>query len=187
MKKHKKQKKVKIEKLPKIRKRLLKLWSEAIRERDGFVCCYCGVKHGSVNPNNPATNIRCDSHHLLQKEIKDCPLKFEIKNSALLCSSHHKFNGEFSAHKSPIVFYDWFRKKYPERYNFVLENSLVRVDLENRMVLAEIETRLIAKESLDLDKLKQIEKEFPREQNHRKEKIDESNASSEDTTQIFSI
>jgi hypothetical protein len=32
------------------------------------------------------------------------------------------------------------------------------------MVLKEIEQRLINKESLDLQKLKQIEKEFPREQ-----------------------
>jgi len=161
--KNNKNKKTKLEALPKIRRRLLKLWSEAIRERDGYMCCYCGVKHMSVNPLNPSSKVKCDSHHLLQKEIKDCPLKYEIKNSALLCSSHHKWNGEFSAHKSPIVFYDWFRKQYAERYNFVLENSLVRIDLDNRAVLAEIEQRLIAKESLDLNKLKQIEKDNPKE------------------------
>lgn len=159
----KKGKKNKLEPLPKIKRRLLKLWAEAVRERDGFVCCYCGIKHMSDNPKNPSSKVKCDSHHLLQKEIKDCPLKFEIKNSALLCSSHHKWDGEFSAHKSPIVFYDWFRQKYPERYEFVLKNSTYRVDLDNRQVLAEIETRLIAKESLDLNKLTEIEKQFPRE------------------------
>lgn len=117
----------------------------------------------SENPNNPSSKIKCDSHHLLQKEIKDCPLKYEIKNSALLCSKHHKWDGEFSAHKSPIVFYDWFQKKYPDRYNFVLQNSAIRVDLDNRAVLEEIEKRLTNKESLDLQKLKDIEKANPRQ------------------------
>jgi len=116
----------------------------------------------SINPNNPESKVKCDSHHLLQKEIKDCPLKYDIRNSALLCSRHHKWGSEFSAHKSPIVFYDWFRKKYPERYNFVLDNSTIRVDLDNRMVLEEIEKRLLAKESLDLQKLKEIEEKYPR-------------------------
>lgn len=161
--KQKKNKKIKLDSLPKIRRRLLKLWSEVIRERDGYACCYCGIKHMSENPINPSSKVKCDSHHLLQKEIKNCPLKFEIKNSALLCSSHHKWDGEFSAHKSPIVFYDWFRKKYPDRYNFVLENSTIRVDLENRDVLAEIEKRLLAKESLDIQKLKEIEAKYPRQ------------------------
>jgi hypothetical protein len=182
----KKEKKKKVDSLPKIRRRLLKLWSETIRERDGYMCCYCGVKHMSINPNNPTSKTKCDSHHLLQKEIKDCPLKFEIRNSALLCSSHHKWDGEFSAHKSPIVFYDWFRKKYPDRYNFVLENSTIRVDLDNRHVLAEIEKRLLAKESLDINKLKEIEKQFPREQKSKTPEIkgslfddeDESSSSS---------
>lgn len=181
-----KQKKIKLPSLPKIRRKLLKLWSEIIRERDGFACCYCGIKHGSKNRNNSESKIKCDSHHLLQKEIANCPLKYEIKNGILLCSSDHKFNGEHSAHKSPIVFYDWFRKNYPDRYDFILNNSSIRVDLDNRLILTEIEKRLIAKESLDIDKLKEIEKQFPREIKKRKPKAtlfddDEKSSSSSES------
>ena len=163
MKKIKKEKKKKLDSIPKINRKLLKLWSEAVRERDGFSCAYCGVKKGDVNKFNPENKVKIDAHHALQKYIKDCPLKFEIKNGISLCPSHHKFNGETSAHKSPIVFYEWFRLTHPERHNFILNNSGFRVDLQNRAVLAEIEQRLIAKESLDLEKLKQIAKDNPKE------------------------
>lgn len=163
MKRNRKYKKVKLDSLPKIRRRLLKLWSEAVRERDAFSCCFCGVKKGDVNQFNPDLKVKIDAHHALQKEIKDCPLKYSIDNGISLCPSHHKFNGETSAHKSPIVFYDWFKKQYPDRYDFILKNSGFRIDLDNRKVLGEIENRLIAKEQLDLNKLQQIEKEFPRE------------------------
>ena len=160
----KKDKKKKLDSLPKIRRRILKLWSLAVRERDGFCCTYCGIKSGSVNINNPESKVKCDAHHLLQKEIKDCILKYEIKNGETLCSSDHKFNGEHSAHKSPIVFYEWFRHKYPDRYEFILQNSGFRIDLDNRAILSEIEQRLLKKESLDLSRLKEIEQSNPRKE-----------------------
>jgi len=167
-KKAKKIKKVKLISLPKLRKKILKLWAEAVREKENNTCIFCGAKKGDISKANINNTILIDSHHLLQKYIKDCPLKFEIKNGVGLCKSCHKFNGEHSAHKSPIVFYDWLRLNHPDRYNFVLSNSSIRVDLDNRLVLEEIEERLIAKESLDLDRLKQIEKDFPREQKPKK-------------------
>jgi len=156
-------KKKKLDSLPKIRRRILKSWSENVRTRDGFTCTYCGVKSGTESKFNPGTKTKCDAHHILQKEIKDCPLKYEIMNGETLCSSCHKFNGEHSAHKSPIVFYDWFRKKYPDRYDFILKNSGIRVDLDNRFVLEEIEQILLKKESLNLEKLKEIERNNPRQ------------------------
>jgi len=158
----KKVKKKKLITLPKLRAKLLRLWSVAAREKDDFTCIVCGVKRGDINPLKPTSKIKIDAHHLLQKYIKNCPLKFDIRNEASLCPKHHKFNGEMSAHKSPIVFYDWFRLNFPDKYQFILKNSGIRVDLDNRKVLEEILERLTAKEPLDLDKLKEIEKEFPR-------------------------
>jgi hypothetical protein len=168
IKKQKKAKKVKLIALPKLRKKILKLWAEAVREKENNTCIYCGVKKGDISKVNPSNTVLIDSHHLLQKYIKDCPLKFEIRNGVGLCKSCHKFNGNHSAHKSPIVFYDWLRLNHPDRYNYVLNNSSIRIDLDNRLILEEIEKRLIAKESLDLERLKQIEKDFPREQNPKK-------------------
>ena len=144
----------------KLKRKLLKLWSEACREKSNYTCIYCGAKRGEPSKANPNSIIKIDAHHLLQKEIKDTPLKYEIKNCAVLCSSCHKYNGEHSAHKSPIVFYDWFRNQYPENYNFVLNNSKIRINLDNINVLKEIESRLINKESLDLELLKKLDEEF---------------------------
>ena len=154
----------------KLKRRLLKLWSKAVKEKEDFTCIYCGSKRGEPNKSNPDSFIKIDAHHILQKEIANCPLKYDIRNSAVLCSSCHKFNGEHSAHKSPIVFYDWFRKKYPDRYDFILNNSNIRVDLDNRLILEEIEKKLTVNEPLDISRLKEIERQFPRTVKTRKPK-----------------
>ena len=167
-KKVKKEKKKKIVPLPRLRRKLLTLWSEVSREKENFSCIFCGARREDPNPLNPSIKNKIDCHHALQKYIKNCPLKFDIRNAIVLCAKHHKFDGETSAHKSPIVFYDWFRQKFPEKYQFILKNSSIRVDLDNRLILEEIGKRLLAKEPLDLEKLKQIEKDFPREIKVRK-------------------
>lgn len=153
-------KKKKLDSIPKINRRLFKLWSEIVRERSHYTCELCGIKNKEINKNGIATKI--DSHHLLSRDIHNCPLKFEILNSVAVCPSCHKWSIP-SFHRDPITTITWLQKNHPERYNFVLENSSIRVDLENRMVLEEIEKRLINKESLDLNKLKEIEKQFPRQ------------------------
>lgn len=144
----------------KLKRKLLKLWSETVRELESYTCIYCKARRGETSPLNHGTLVKIDAHHLLQKDIKNSPLKYDIRNSAVLCSSCHKFNGEHSAHKSPIVFYDWFRNKYPDKYDFILKNSKIRVDLDNYMVLKEIERCLINKQALNIDKLKEIEKQY---------------------------
>ena len=140
-------KKIKLQSKARIRRRLFKKWSEKVRERDGHKCIVCGM-----DKSNPAYS-KLDAHHSLQRNIKDSPLKFDIRDGETLCPSDHKFNGERSAHKSPIVFYDWLRTNRPDHYDFVLKNAGVRVDLDNRDILAEIEARLDANEVLDLEKL----------------------------------
>lgn len=182
MKKQKKQKKIKLESIPKINRRLFKLWSEEVRARAGGTCEFCGIKNKEINKNGVATKI--DAHHLLSRDIKNCPLKFELKNSVAVCPFCHKW-GIPSFHRDPITTITWLQKNRPERYNYVLENNTIRVDLENRMVLAEIEQRLINKESLDLSKLKEIEAKYPRQpKKSRKPKgtlfdLDESSSSSQ--------
>ena len=184
-KKEKKEKKKKVIPLPKLRNKLLKLWSEACREKENFTCVMCGIKRGEVDPLDPERIGKIDCHHALQKYIKDCPLKFDIRNSVVVCAKHHKFCGTNSFHKAPIVAYEWFRVNYPEKHAFILANKDLKVDLDNRFVLEEIERKLLAKEPLDLDKLKQIEKEFPREIKEKKPKIEEK--SPDDPSNIANI
>lgn len=140
-------KKIKLQSKARIRRRLFKKWSEKVRERDGHECIKCHM--GKTDPGY----TKLDAHHYLQRNIKDSPLKFDIRDGGTLCPSCHKFNGEHSAHKSPIVFYDWLRQARPDDYKFVLGNAKIRVDLDNREILAEIEARLDAGEGLDLTKL----------------------------------
>lgn len=150
----------KLEAIPKIHRRLFKLWSEAIRIRSGLKCEYCGIKNKAANINGVSTKL--DSHHFVSRKVKDMPLKFDINNGICACPICHKW-GMPSFHRDPITTITWLMNNIPERYHYVLENSHIRVDLDNRAILLEIEKRLLAKEPLDLEKLKQIEKDFPRE------------------------
>ena len=79
-----------------------KIWSKFARQRDGE-CLYCGN-----------TNVVLHAHHFLRRGIKATRLL--LNNAVSLCPSHHVFNHEFSAHKTPERFERWFKKTYPDRY-----------------------------------------------------------------------
>lgn len=151
--------KKKLDSIPKINRRLFKLWSESVKERAGDKCEFCGHKTGEDNGHGIINKI--DSHHIISRKIKDSPLKFDVRNGVIADPFHHKF-GIPSFHKDPITTITWLIKTRPEDYKFLLENSLFIVDMENRYVLEEIERRLVAKELLNFNKLKDIEKQFPR-------------------------
>jgi hypothetical protein len=180
MAKKKTTKKKKLDSLPKIRRRLFKLWSEAVRERGGHQCEYCDIKKGDLNKNGKVTKI--DAHHLLSRDIKDCPLKFDIMNGIGVCPFCHKF-GAPSFHRDPITTVTWLQEHHPDRYEYVLKCASLTIDLDNRKVLEEIEERLKAHEPLDFDKLVEIEAQFPR---RKKPKIEEGNLfeeAAEETTE----
>jgi len=146
----------KLESIPKINRRLFNLWSEAVRDRAKRKCEYCKIENKAINRNGVSTKL--DAHHLISRKVKDLPLKFDINNGICLCSRCHKW-GIPSFHKDPITTITWLMIHSPKRYNYVLNNVNTRVDLGNRKVLKEIERRLLAKEPLDLIKLKEIETE----------------------------
>jgi hypothetical protein len=147
-------KRKKLDSIPKINRRLFKLWSEAVRGRVGFKCEICGVERGAINESGK--KIKIDAHHFMNRDITDCPLKFDIRNGISLCPKHHKFSSDSSFHMNPVVTMDWVQKNRPDSFTFVLENYKTRVDLHNREILAEIEIRLAKSEPLDLQKLKGI-------------------------------
>ena len=156
----KKDKKKKLDSIPKINRRLFKLWSLAVREPLNGKCEFCGKSIGEMGPSGKPIN-KLDAHHLLSRNIKDCPLKFDIRNGVGACPFCHKF-GTPSFHRDPITTITWLQEHQSERYNFVLENCAFTVDLQNRKVLEEIESKLKEQLPLDLDKINAIEAEFPR-------------------------
>jgi len=160
----KKVKKKKLDSIPKINRRLFKLWSLAVRERAGHKCELCGVAKGHIYTNDKGKEIKVkiDAHHLLSRDIKDCPLKFDVMNSVAVCPTHHKW-GVPSFHRDPVYTISWLQKHHPDRYEYVLKyERAFTVDLKNRKVLEEIESRLKDNLHLDFAKLKEVEAMYPR-------------------------
>lgn len=139
---------------PKLRKKLFALWSISCREQADFKCEFCGIKKDQKLENGRVGKI--DAHHLLNRYINNSPLKFDTRNSIAICALHHKYCCSTSAHKAPIVFYEWLRLNKPYKYNFVLEHKDARVNLNNRTVLEYIHSCLVNKELLDYEVLKQM-------------------------------
>ena len=75
-----------------------------VRERDGK-CLYCGRPDG------------LNAHHFKGRSCKATRLMLE--NGVSLCTSHHVFNHQFSAHKTPEAFTKWFKKTYPKRFRAI--------------------------------------------------------------------
>lgn len=148
-------KRKKIEPIPKINRRLFKFWSEAVRSRSGFVCEYCGATRGTTNTNGKPTKI--DAHHLMNRDIHNCPLKFDIRNGIALCPSCHKFRPDDSFHLNPVVTMRWMNINHPERVDFVAANYKVRIALDNRAILYAIEEYLKSKQPLDIDTLLKLD------------------------------
>lgn len=79
-----------------------------VRDRDGK-CLYCGRTEG------------LNAHHFKGRSCKATRLMLE--NGISLCVSHHVFNHEFSAHKTPEAFTKWFKKTYPERHRAIIKKA----------------------------------------------------------------
>ncbi len=128
-------KKVKKPTIPKLRKKAFKLWSEIVR-KDGK-CDICGCIKGALNAKGKPVILH--AHHLIGRE--NHALMFDIKNGISLCVGHHKYFKD-SAHKGGLVFHDWFMKKYPDRYQYLLNNHDKQFDesIENyQSIITELE------------------------------------------------
>lgn len=78
------------------RMKLLKEWSQAVRQRDSNQCQICG------------DTSFLNAHHLFPKEAKMYNyLMYDIDNGITLCSGHHKFSYQISPHKNPLMFVNW--------------------------------------------------------------------------------
>jgi hypothetical protein len=139
MRKPKKAKRVKLEALPKIRRRLLRLWKEAVRAQFSNRCAVTGVKDKEMVNGKPT--ILC-SHHLESYQMTPA-LRYDPMNGILLSSAAHKYHRN-SAHKGNIWFTEWLRTKHPDRYAYVLEHRDDPINLNDRETLARLERYLLA-------------------------------------------
>jgi len=154
----KKVKRKKVEPKPKIRRRLLALWSKKCLTAHDYTCMVCGVKkaEAGTEPDGITTVKKIDCHHIVGKESRNSFLKFHRRNAAWVCPKCHKF-GNNSAHRNAVFFINFIQTHRPEDWRFLLESHEIRIDLENRDVLYEIEDRLNADENLCLDTIRGIE------------------------------
>jgi hypothetical protein len=87
-----------------------KKWAKFVRERDG-ACEVCGKTEYLA------------AHHFIRRGISST--RYDLDNGITLCPSHHTFNYEFSAHRTPEAFDRWFKNKYPERYKYLKQQAKV--------------------------------------------------------------
>ena len=85
-----------------------KQWGALVRHRDGK-CLYCGT------PSN------LNAHHFKGRACKATRLMLD--NGVSLCSSHHVFSSDFSAHKTPEKFERWFKKTFPKRFKAITKKA----------------------------------------------------------------
>lgn len=69
------------------------LWSKAVKINYNYSCQYCW-RTDTLN-----------SHHLFTRARKST--RWDIDNGICLCAWHHTLSHEFSAHQTPLEFYEW--------------------------------------------------------------------------------
>ena len=77
------------------------LWSEAVKKRDNYMCRYC---------HKP----KPQSHHIYSRSKRS--VRWSMANGISLCAYHHTLSSDFSAHKNPFAFRDWFVNKVGDKF-----------------------------------------------------------------------
>ena len=126
----------KLQKVSKIKRRLLRLWSQTVHEDHQGRCAICGLKTGDIVDSKVQKIV---AHHIEDKT--NYALRFSRKNGILTCVWHHKF-GKDSAHRSPVFFIEWMKKIRPQQLAYIQEHRNDKIDTDNRDVLTQLEADL---------------------------------------------
>jgi len=131
-------KKKKLKPIPVIHRRLYRLLSEKCLREANYTCEICGTKKGDLYNGKPQ---RVETHHIMSRNNKNSPLKFDIRNAICLCTRCHKTSRR-SAHKHGL----WFAKKFtelrPNDAKWILDHTDDQVNLKDRKILTKIEENL---------------------------------------------
>lgn len=129
--KKKAKKRKKLEPLARIRRRLMRLWTQAVHAEWGGKCAVCGSE-------------RLPNAHHIENRNTCAALRYDPMNGVLLCPSHHKF-GKDSAHKGGIWFAHWLQTNHRDRWNYVLWHRNDTLNVNDRAALAAVEEMLTGK------------------------------------------
>jgi hypothetical protein len=91
----------------KLRNKADTLWSEIIKST-GY-CEKCG-----------RTNVQLHPHHVIGR--RNLILRWDLWNGICLCSGCHTM-GIGSAHQDSLGFLEWYKNKYPDRYEYLREKK----------------------------------------------------------------
>jgi hypothetical protein len=120
--------KVKIKKIRlRYERKLDKLWSKKIKMIFNNKCWVCG------------SDKFLNSHHIISRNAKE--LRWDIENGICLCSKHHRYSFDISAHQNSFIFY------------LLLDSNLI-VNLKNKFKHTEAFNRICQ----DLKDTKLLEK-----------------------------
>ncbi len=131
-KKRKENKKIKIRKAKKKEKKansvkvLTKkadiLWAECVKIKDWYKCVYCWEEKN------------LNSHHIIWRSSRS--VRWDINNGVTLCSLHHIFSSEISAHGQPLIFLKWLEnEKGEEAINKLIYKSNIVTKVSSEMLL----------------------------------------------------
>lgn len=118
--------KVKKTPISKMKRDLMELVKYAVKKRDNFTCQKCGKK---------VTGSNCHTSHVIPVSSGN-RLAFDPINMKVLCYHDH-INWW---HKNPIDSVEWFKAKFPERYQYLISHKYEIVKWKETDYLAKIET-----------------------------------------------
>lgn len=81
------------------------LWRDVVAARAGQQCEVCGAPR---RVNDKGKELHHDPHHIYSSKWEWG--RYDPDNGVYLCSNCHNF-GKQSAHKAPVLFYEWLVKK----------------------------------------------------------------------------
>lgn len=135
----KKKKLKKLEPLPKIRRRLMRLWTEKVHTMQNGVCAVCGKKHGEIDDKTGKPSYM-NAHHI-EPRATCAALRYDPLNGILLCPSCHKF-GRNSAHKGAIWFITWLQNHRKKQYDYVMQHRDDVVSINDRTYIEALDAKL---------------------------------------------
>ena len=93
----------------KLKEKLWELCKEYIKLRDQNICQKC---------NEYVEKTNCHTSHVIPKSHGNV-LRFDPLNLKIFCYHHH-INWW---HKNPVEAGEWFKDKFPERYDYLMERK----------------------------------------------------------------
>ena len=85
-----------------------KLWGAILHHRQDS-CAVCG------------RTGRLEAHHLISRVVG--VMRHDLRNGIILCTQHHKFCTELSAHEAPLQFAEWLQENRWEQYLHCIERK----------------------------------------------------------------